>query len=159
MKKKSSVKRIPRSKHVPPNESAEMEQLVAYYLSSVGDSVTMVTQLTFFNVANYWHITSVVDPEVVSEKNHKLLREITQKLNKYCKDNGKPLSLLPLPSQQGVELNGETVVVLPWEHLQSVEARSTVDALFEMVSANGNKDLVADADLRNKYVFRAPTDV
>ena len=68
MKKKSSVKRIPRSKHVPPNESAEMEQLVAYYLSSVGDSVTMVTQLTFFNVSNYWHITSVVDPEVVSEK-------------------------------------------------------------------------------------------
>lgn len=157
MKKKHN--KIPRSKIVPPTETAEMEQLVAYYLSSVGNSMTMVTQLTFFNVSNYWHITSVTDPDVASPKNHKLLRELTQKLNKYCKDNGKPLSLLPLPSQQGVELEGETVVVLPWEHLQNAEARSTVDALFEMVSANGNNDLVADADLRNKYVFKAPTDV
>ncbi|AXG66712.1 hypothetical protein JA13_309 [Dickeya phage vB_DsoM_JA13] len=158
MKKKFTPK-IPRSKVVPPSERAEMDQLVAYYLSSVGNSMTMVTQLTFFNVTNYWHMTDVHDPEASTQKNHKLLREITQKLNKYCKDNGKPLSLLPLPDQPGVELNGETVVVIPWEFLNTTESRQAVDALFEMVSANGNTDLVADADLRDKYVFRAPTDV
>lgn len=156
---KKQKKLIPRSRVVPSSDNQTLEQLVAYYLSTVGDSPTLVTQLTFFNVSNYWHLTSVSDPEAATPKNHKLLREIAKKLNKYCKDNGKALSLLPLPDQSGVELAGETVVVIPWEHLTSADARSTVDALFEMVSANGNTDLVADADLRNKYVSRAPTDV
>jgi len=152
-------KKIPRSKIVPPNEAAEMEQLVAYYLSSVGNSMTAITQLTFFNVSNYWHITSVTDPETPTPKNKKLLRTLVKKLNEYCKANGKPLSLLPLPPNAGCETDGETVIVLPWEHLQTTETRQMVDGLFEMVSANGNTDLVSDADLRNKYVFKPTTDV
>lgn len=155
---KKNLTPIPRSKIVPPTEKAEMEQLVAYYLSTVGNSMTMVTQLTFFNVTNYWHMTSVKDPDAITPANKKLIRDIVKKLNKYCKENGKALSLLPLPPQPGIELAGETVVVIPWKQM-SEESRQAVDAVFEMVSANGNTDLVADADLRDTYVFRPPTDV
>lgn len=151
--------KISRSKVRPPTEENQLQQLAHFFLGTIGQNLTIVSQLVLFNAANFWYLTSNETPEVQSPANSALLKTITMKLNKFCKENKIPLSVLIIPHSATSSFDGDEVVALPWEHLHTPEAIETVTSLFEMVSSAGFQDLVDDADLRKEYVFRAPTDV
>lgn len=141
---------ISRSSNRPPQRDDQLAQVAATISASAGPNPTLISQLMFFNITNYWWLTSINNLETVkpSQQLDETMIRLVRQVNRHCRDTDNSLRLLILPHTSTSEFGGDEIVVIPWASVaQSATAQEAVNDIMARVTEDGYDEYVIDAKI------------